>query len=113
MIELSKPFEVGKTYTRLDGKQVICIKTVSANKGYETAQFDDRLEVFTARGFIPGIDGDPLDSGFRYNRGQDRGRCTAGQFDDPFNVIPEANPYLGEDHLQWLLKPRKLYKIKD
>lgn len=109
MVELSKPFEVGKTYSRLDGKVVTCIKTTSP-PGYQCAQFDDREEVYAARGHT---DGNPLDSGYRYNRGQDRGRCTAGQFDDPFNVIPEANPHLGEDHLQWLLKPHKLYKIKD
>ena len=108
MVELSKPFEVGKKYFRLDGKLVTCIKTVSAHKGYETAQFDDREEVFASRNRPADRHGNPLDSGFRYNRGSDRGRCTACKFDDPFNVIPEPNPHLSPEHYAWLIRPHQV-----
>jgi hypothetical protein len=74
----SLPFELGKTYKRRDGKDVTII-AVSNQRGYETVQGDD--------GAYPG-------SGFRYNRDNDRGRCTGtcGDFSDPRNLLPEFPP---------------------
>lgn len=74
-VEGSLPFELGKTYKRRDGKDVTIIKVIN-HRGYETVQGDD---------------GDHPQSGYRYNRDTDRGRCTgtAGDFSDPCNLLPE------------------------
>jgi hypothetical protein len=74
----SLPFELGKTYKRRDGKDVKII-AVSTQRGYETVQGDD---------------GASPTSGFRYNRDNDRGRCTgtAGDYSDPRNLLPEFEP---------------------
>lgn len=87
-VDGSLPFELGKTYKRRDGKEVTIIK-VSNQRGYETVQGDD---------------GDHPESGYRYNRDSDRGRCTgtAGDFSDPCNLLPEFpadHPTKGEGFL--------------
>lgn len=100
----TKPFEVGKQYKRLDGKIVTCIKVNNELVHHSTAQFDDYQESHDrvmakyandtgAMEFImkdPEWD-NPKKSGHRYNRDQDRGRCTASPDDDPLNVIPEPH----------------------
>ena len=109
-MELTKPLEVGKTYKRVDGKEVTCIK-VTDLRGYECAQFDDYAETHartmkdwegneSALDYIKRFGGDdPETSGYRYNRASDRGRCTGGKLDN-FAVIPEpldadyAIPYM-------------------
>lgn len=70
----SLPFELGKTYKRRDGKEVKIIK-VSGE-------------------CVQGDDGDYPESGYRYNRTDDRGRCTgtAGDFSDPKNLLPDFLP---------------------
>jgi hypothetical protein len=100
MIEFTKPFEVGKTYKRVDGKEVVCIKT-KETKHYETAQFDDYEEChyrvmaeYAAKDqlhFVKASDpnwNDPSRSGYRYNRAEDRGRSTGSKWDE-YSVIPE------------------------
>ncbi len=73
---MSKPFEVGKTYTTQAGAKVTCIELTRV-RGYESARFDD---------------GEDENSGWRYNRASDRGRVTGSAFDmsDPRNVVPAA-----------------------
>jgi hypothetical protein len=77
-IKGSLPFELGKTYKRRDGKEVTII-AINNHRGYETVQGDD--------GSCP-------TSGFRYNRANDRGRCTGslGDYSDPRNLLPEFPP---------------------
>lgn len=70
----TKPFEVGKQYLTIAGKVVTCTHVHDKNRGYETAQFDDRADDL---------------KGHRYNRDQDRGRCTGSPNSSPRNVIPE------------------------
>lgn len=95
---LTKPFEIGKTYKRVDGTDVTCI-SLSYTRGYETAQFSDfaethaRLgEVYAKKGITLSAKdmGEPEKSGYRYNRASDRGRCTGGEWDG-YCVIPEPN----------------------
>lgn len=102
MIELTKPFEIGKTYKRVDGVTVICTQVNNSTKGYETAQFSDFVEVHErvmsqyrddphTMGFIERCDPDyenPAKSGWRYNRAEDRGRATGSKWDS-YAVIPE------------------------
>lgn len=102
MIELTKPFEVGKTYKRVDGVTVICTQVNNSHRGYETAQFSDFVETHeramskyrddpATMAFIKKVDPDPENptkSGYRYNRAEDRGRCTGSEWDG-FAVIPE------------------------
>lgn len=74
-IEGSKPFELGKSYPRRDGKMVKIV-ALCGSKGYETVQGDDAE--------APHL-------GARYNRAGDRGRCTGTNHDysDPGNLLPE------------------------
>lgn len=71
----SKPFELGKSYMRRDGKMVKII-ALCGSRGYETVQGDDAE--------APHL-------GARYNRAGDRGRCTGTNhdFSDPGNLLPE------------------------
>ncbi len=102
MIELTKPFEVGKMYKRVDGVSVICTQVNNTNKGYETAQFSDFVEIHErtmsiirkyesslalAKQCDPDCE-DSTKSGYRYNRHGDRGRCTGSPWDG-YAVIPE------------------------
>jgi hypothetical protein len=74
-IEGSKPFELGKSYPRRDGKMVKIV-ALCGSKGYETVQGDDAE--------APHL-------GARYNRAGDRGRCTGTyhDFSDPGNLLPD------------------------
>ncbi|MBC8737034.1 hypothetical protein F6X40_09455 [Paraburkholderia sp. UCT31] len=63
----SLPFEVGQTYPTLNGKLVTIVEE-STTRGYECAKGDDDK--------------------WRYNREQDRGRCTACNFNNPDNLVP-------------------------
>lgn len=120
-MDLTKPFVVGETYQRADGKTVTCIALSEDLKGYECAQFDDYEETHARTAdkykneedvldYIKRFGGDdPKASGFRYNRPNDRGRCTGSAFDfsDPFNVIPHRQTYVTVEQLDWLMKSFK------
>lgn len=69
------PFELGKTYLTKAGKPVKIIQ-VTNTPGYEAVQGDD---------------GENTTLGWRYNRAEDRGRCTGSAFDmsDSRNLIPD------------------------
>lgn len=119
MIDLTKPFEVGKMYRRVDGVQVICTQVKNDLKGYETAQFSDFVESFE-RAMAPYWDdqstldfmkrcdptgwNDPTKSGHRYNRAEDRGRCTGSKWNG-FAVIPEPRD---AEHVQELFDHLRL-----
>lgn len=81
----TKPFEVGKAYQTHEGKTVTCVE-LSTTRGYECARFDDGETVPAPNGVGTNT------TGWRYNRDQDRGRCTgsAGDHSDPRCVIPES-----------------------
>ena len=68
---MSQPFQVGKTYITKNHRLV---KIIEENNEYLTHA--------TVKGY---------DGIWRYNRPQDRGRCTGTNFDmsDPRNLIPE------------------------
>jgi len=80
--ELTKPFELGKTYKTLGGKDVTIV-AIKGVPGYETVEGDD---------LSPNVPADERPHGIhRYNRASDRGRVTGSAFDmsDPYNLIPE------------------------
>ena len=120
MFDLTKPFEVGKLYKRVDGVSVICTQ-VTILKGYESAQFSDFVECFqraqtevtTLAEILNSTDptwNDPTRSGYRYNRAEDRGRCTGGPWND-FAVIPEPRD---EQHvLDYIAHLNRAYAQKD
>ena len=123
MFDLTKPFEVGKLYKRVDGVSVICTQVSDKIKGYETAQFSDFVERHEAvlasyedqplmMKFIkqmPDWD-DPTKSGFRSNRAEDRGRCTGGPWDQ-YAVIPE--PRDEQYVLDYIAHLNRAYAQKD
>ncbi|MNE36600.1 hypothetical protein D3C80_1304150 [compost metagenome] len=63
----SIPFKLGDVMQTLSGNKVVCIEQTT-QKGYECVRFDD--------------------GAWRYNRDHDRGRCTASDWDDRLNVMP-------------------------
>lgn len=84
---MSKPFELGKTYKTLEGKDVTIIEANNSIPGYETVRGDDhgpdREDEFKPGTFHK--------VGYRYNRegAKERGRCTGSPVDCPQNLIPE------------------------
>lgn len=80
----SIPFKIGDRFKTLRGTEVECIQ-LSETRGYECARFSD--------------------GAWRYNRDHDRGRCTAGRFDNPRNILPKY-PEPAADPV-WGLCPHK------
>jgi hypothetical protein len=83
----TKPFEVGKSYLTNEGKTVVCIELTDLEH-YECARFDDGETIEYELAGEKRID----TTGWRYNRDEDRGRCTGTAFDhsDPRCVIPKS-----------------------
>lgn len=91
----TRPFEVGSTYLRKDGKAVTCIRadrTIAQFSDYEENHYRCLAE-YAAKGELEDIKklggwDDPLRSGYRYNRDQDRGRCTGTEWNQ-YAVLPQ------------------------
>lgn len=64
----TKPFEIGDIFQTLGGTTVECI-ALSESRGYECARFSD--------------------GAWRYNHPYDRGRTTAGEWDNRLNIVPD------------------------